>query len=135
MAQGQGYAGTIGAGADRVMTALVAGLELEFGRGAGAALAERFMSAEETEFCWDARDQERWLGAYEGRCRTLDDDTDGDAFDDEIMLDRVAICGRLDGRYFVATMIVDGDGNAHGLLGKRDFASMRAARSAFAAQR
>src|SRR3546814_5577837 len=35
---------------DRVMTALIAGLEIEFGRGAGEGLARRFLSAEDAEF-------------------------------------------------------------------------------------
>ena len=106
---------------DRVTTeALIAGLEIEFGRGAGAALAERFLAAEEADFCWDARDQERWLGAYES--------VEGDGFE----LDRVAIVGRLKGRWFVAQMIVDGEGCAHGMLGRREFGSERAARKALA---
>src|SRR3546814_7858594 len=49
----------------RVMKALVAGLELEFGRGAGKALAGRFLEAEEVDFRWEARVEERWLGAYD----------------------------------------------------------------------
>lgn len=134
-AQARAQAITVGAGVDRIMGALISGLEIEFGRGAGTALAERFLQAEETEFCWDARVSERWLGSYECQQNTFDDDGDVDDFDDGIMLDRVAICGRLDGRDFVATVIVDGDGNAHGMLGKRDFGSEKAARSAFAAQR
>ena len=106
---------------DRVMAALVAGLEIEFGRGAGAALAKRFLEAEESDFLWEARQSERWLGAYP----SIDDD-DGE-------LDRVAILGRLDGRWFVAVSIVDGDGNAQGLMGRRSFRSERRAREAFAA--
>ena len=61
---------------------------------------------------------ERWLGAYES------DDAE------DIWLDRVAICGQLDGTWFAATMIVDGDGQAHGMLGCREFGSERAARDA-----
>jgi hypothetical protein len=114
---------TIGAGADRVMAALVSGLELEFGRGAGEALAARFLEAEESDFCWDARMSERWLGSYE---------SDGH---EDVALDRIAICGRLDGRHFMATMIVDGDGNALGMLGKRTFGSAKAAQMAFAVAR
>jgi len=104
---------------DRVMAALVAGLALEFGREAAEALAERFVAAEECDFSWDARQQERWLGAYQ----TLDDD---------IELDRVAIIGRLDGQWFVAVCIVDGDGLARGLIGRRTFARAGQARLAFA---
>jgi hypothetical protein len=70
---------------DRVMAALVSGLELEFGRGAGEALAHRFLDAEEADFRWDARVEERWIATYE------------DIDDDGLALDRIAICGRLDG--------------------------------------
>jgi hypothetical protein len=111
----------IGAASDRVVATLVAGLEIEFGRGAGEALATRFLEAEETDFLWDARMSERWLGAYE----SVDEE--------DFELDRVAITGRLDGRWFVAVSIVDGDGNAQGLMGRRDFRSERQAREAFAA--
>lgn len=106
--------------ADRVMAALVSGLELEFGRGAGAALAHRFLKAEEPEFHWEARIEERWIGAYPNRD------------EDDVELDRVRIVGRLDGRWFVAVMIVDGDGNAHGMLGKRSFRGRSEALKAFA---
>ena len=110
----------IGAASDRVMATLVAGLEIEFGRGAGEALARQFLSAEEADFRWDARVWERWLGVYE----CLDDD--------EYDLDRIAICGRLDGEWFVSTMIVDGDGNAQGMLGCRQFGTRDDARTALA---
>lgn len=110
----------ISAASDRVMAALVSGLEIEFGHGVGEALAHRFLEAEETDFLWDVREQERWIGTYES--------TD----DDEIDLDRVRIVGRLDGRWFVAVMIVDGDGNAHGVIGKREFGRRKQALAAFA---
>jgi len=105
---------------DRVMAALISGLEIEFGRGVGEALAHRFLEAEDVDFNWDARLEERWIGAYE----SLDDE--------DFELDRVAILGRLDGEWFVAVMIVDGDGNAHGMMGRRTFARERTAREAFA---
>lgn len=103
---------------DRVMAALVSGLELEFGRGVGAALAHRFLDAEEADFHWDARVEERWIGAYE------------DIEDDGLALDRIAICGRLDGNWFCAVMLVDGDGQAHGMMGCRLFRSLVRARDA-----
>ncbi|MEG8221341.1 hypothetical protein OSJ57_11995 [Sphingomonas sp. HH69] len=103
---------------DRVMAALVSGLELEFGRGAGAALAHRFLDAEEADFRWDARVEERWIGTYEG------------IEDDRLALDRIAICGRLDGNWFCAVMLVDGDGQAHGMMGCRQFRSLVRARDA-----
>ena len=111
---------SIGAASDRVMAALIAGLEIEFGRGAGEALAERFLAAEESDFCWDARVGERWLGAY----ASVDEE--------DIELDRVAVIGRLDGRWFVAVCIVDGDEIAHGMMGRRTFGREREARKAFA---
>src|SRR5258706_14883383 len=114
---------TVAAASDRVMAALVAGLELEFGRGAAEALAQRFIAAEECDFTWDGRNEERWLGTYEG------------ADDSEFELDRVAIIGRMDGSWFVAVCIVDGDGMAHGIIGRRNFANAEAARTAFVAQR
>ena len=112
--------GPISGATDRVMAALVSGLEIEFGRGVGEALAHRFLEAEEIDFLWDARVQERWMGAYES--------TDSD----EIDLDRVRIFGRLDGRWFVAVIIVDGNGKAHGLLGRRDFGQRKQAWTPFA---
>ncbi|GAA0308303.1 hypothetical protein GCM10009087_17890 [Sphingomonas oligophenolica] len=109
--------------ADRVMEALVAGLELEFGTRGTEGLAQRFLAAEECDFHWDARDQERWLGSYES--------IDGQEFE----LDRVAVLGRIDGRWFVAEIIIDGEGCAHGMVGKRTFARPRSARRAFADRR
>jgi hypothetical protein len=103
---------------NRVLATLIAGLEIEFGRGAGEGLARQFLEAEEMDFRWDARGTERWLGSYES--------VDGDEF----ALDRIAICGCMDGEWFMATMIVDGDGEAHGMLGCRAFSSDRAARKA-----
>jgi hypothetical protein len=56
---------SIGTASDRVMAALISGLEIEFGQGAGEALAHRFLEAEESDFHWDARVEERWISAYE----------------------------------------------------------------------
>lgn len=106
--------------ADRLMAALVSGLEIEFGHSAGAALAARFLDAEEVDFLWEARMQEHWIGSYHG------------AEEDECELDRVRILGRIDGCWFVAVMLVDGEGEAHGMLGKRSFATEKRARQAFA---
>jgi hypothetical protein len=109
-----------GTASDCVLATLVAGLEIEFGRGAGEALAHRFLEAEDTDFCWDVRSAERWLGAY------------WSANDQDIELDRIAICGRLDGRWFMSVMLVDGDGNPRGMLGWRFFRSGKQAREALA---
>jgi hypothetical protein len=108
------------AASDRVIAALISGLEIEFGEGAGEALAYRFLEAEETDFRWNARLQERWTGAYES--------ADGE---EDFELDRVRILGRLGGRWFAATMIVDGDGKVHGMLGNREFDGEQSALQAF----
>ncbi|WP_395336828.1 hypothetical protein WBP06_20740 [Novosphingobium sp. BL-8H] len=94
-----------------VYAALVHGLEVEFGEGAGHALADRFIEAEECDFLWDARVSERWLGRYD----SLEAEND-------IELDRVAIIGRLGQRWFAATLIVDGDGDPVGVIARRNFA-------------
>jgi hypothetical protein len=110
---------SISEASDRVMAKLISGLEIEFGSRAAEGLAHHFLEAEEVDFHWDARTSERWLGEYEAQ------------EDDEIELDRVAIMGFLDGGWFVATCIVDGDGNPHFMLGCRKFRSEKAARNAF----
>lgn len=110
----------IAAAADRVLKVLVSGLEIEFGRGAGEALARRFLEAEEADFHWEARVEERWVGTYSS------------ADDEDLELDRVRVAGHLDGDWFVATMIVDGDGNAQGMMGKRTFRNRAYALRAFA---
>lgn len=106
--------------AERVVSALIAGLQIEFGDDAGAALAQRFLDAEELDFAWDARVEERWIGPFWS-----------DATDD-IELDRVRILGCLAGGWFIATMIVDGDGSPHGILCKRCFEVRADAQAAFA---
>ncbi len=111
---------TISVAANRVLKVLIEGLEIEFGRGAGEALAQRFLDAEDADFHWDARIRERWLGTY------------AHAEEHDFELDRVAIMGQLDGEWFVAVMIVDGDGNAHGMMGRRAFRSKASASRAFA---
>ncbi len=112
---------SVGTAGDRVMAVLVAGLEIEFGRGAGEALAEHFLKAEESDFLWAARMAERWLGAYES--------IDAEGLD----LDRIAIIGRCGRCWFVGVSIVDGDGNPQGLISRRRFNSEREARETFAA--
>ena len=105
---------------DRITQALVAELETEFGQDAGAALAKHFLAAEESDFLWEARQQERWLGAY------------ASIENDDLELDRVVIIGRIAGRWFVAQILIDGDGHAHAMLGRCDFRHAGAARKAFA---
>lgn len=78
--------------------ALLAGLEAQFGGDGSVEIASLFLAAEWAEFHWESRVAEAWMGPYE----SLDDD--------EIELDRVAILGRLQGTWFVAVCLVDGDG-------------------------
>jgi len=110
----------IGTASDRVFATLMAGLEREFGQGAGEALAHRFLEAEESDFLWEARLEERWLGSY----ASIDDD--------DLELDRIAICGRCDGRWFASVMLVDGNGMPHGMLGRRFCRSRKQAQEAMA---
>ncbi len=114
-----GMVQSIGAASERVMAALVSSLEIEFGRGATKGLAACFLASEECDFQWDARLSERWLGAY---CS---------ADEDEIELDRVAIVGRIDGRWFAATSIIDGDGMSHAMINRRSFDTRHEAEEAF----
>jgi hypothetical protein len=102
------------------VSALILGLEREFGSDAGRALADRFLAAEDTDFCWEARVEERFLGSYD----SLDEE--------DLELDRVAIFGRLDGGWFTGICIVDGEGHAHGMISQRRFGSAKAARKAWA---
>jgi len=113
-AVGVGETGSVDA-----VSALIAGLEREFGRGAGQALADVFLAAEDTDFHWDARVSERFLGAYHSQD------------DEDFELDRVAIVGRLDGVWFTAIIIVDGEGQAHGMIARRGFRGERSAREAW----
>lgn len=110
----------IGTASNRVLERLSAGLEIEFGRPAGRALAERFLAAEEVDFHWEARSRERWIGSYE----SLDES--------DLELDRVAILGRLDGAWFVAVCIVDGEGHPHGMAGCRHCANLAEAEAGYA---
>lgn len=98
---------------------LVSDLEIEFGSTGNAALADHFLAAEAIDFHWDARQSERHLGVYES------------ADDEGFELDRVAIIGRLKGRWFVACAIIDGNGMAHDMVWLLHFASEAEARAAF----
>ena len=110
---------TIGMASERVLHCLATGRGIA-GRGyVGEIIDRHILAAEEADFHWDARLSERWLGHY------------FNADDDEIELDRVAIFGRIDGRWFAATSIIDGDGMPHGMINRRTFDTMREAQRAF----
>ena len=96
---------TIGRGCDAAIDALRA----EF----GAVLAERIIEAEALDFLWEARVGERYLGQQIGF-----DFEDEDAPQE---LSRVAILSVLDGRWYTAMCLADGEGAAVELLWKRQF--------------
>jgi len=75
------------------------------------------IAAERADFHWDARVAERHLGAYES------------SDEDEAERDCVAILGRLQGRWFSAICLVDGNGAV------QDIAQLRAADSESEAER
>ena len=68
---------------------------------------------------WEARLEERLLGFYE----SLDED--------EEELARVAILGRCGDLWFVATCLVDGQGEVQDLLGTRSFGAYAEADRAY----
>lgn len=80
---------------------LLAGIETQFGHVGSVEIAGRFLAAELADFHWESRVAERWLGAYES------------SEDEEIELDRVAILGKLQGVWFIAVCLVDGNGAVH----------------------
>lgn len=106
-------------GGNRVMEALVTGLRQEFGKAAGEGLAQRFIEAEEADFLWEARIEERWIGGWEGG-------EDGEE------IDRIAVLGMLGGQWFTAILLVDGEGMAQGLIARRDAGGEAAARALWA---
>ena len=89
----------------------------------GAALAERVIEAEATEFLWESRLRERYVGQY------------FDAVDDEEFsfeeVSRVAFLSFLDGRWHAGICLVDGEGSATDLLWKRTFGSSEEAEIPF----
>ena len=110
---------TIGMASDRVLHSLATGSGIEDRRTPGDGIDRHILAAEEADFHWDARLNERWLGAY------------WSADEDEIELDRVTIVGRIDGRWFAATSIIDGDGMPHEMTNRRTFDTKHEAEKAF----
>jgi hypothetical protein len=105
---------------DQVFERLVSGMESRFGRSAAEGLARHFIEAEGADFYWEARLRERWLGGYE----SLDPEA-GER------IDRVAVFGLLDGRYYTAVLLVDWLGGIDALLGLRQFECRADAERAF----
>ena len=99
--------------------ALVEDLRAEF----GAILADRILEAEATDYLWEARLRERYLGQH----------FDVGFHDDEgeRELARIAILSSLGGVWHAAACLVDGEGMAVDLLWKQNFDSREAAEAAF----
>lgn len=114
----------IGKTSDHVFERIVSGLETSFGRSAAEGLARQFIEAEGADFYWEARQREKWIGAYE----RLDED-EGEA------LDRVAVFGLLDGLFYVAVVLVDAIDGVEALLGMRQFERREEAERAFESTR
>ena len=110
---------TIGMASERVLHCLRTGRGIADRGYVGEIIDRDILAAEEADFHWDARLSERWLGQY------------FNADDDEIELDRVAIVGRMDDRWFTATSIIDGDGMPRGITNRRTFDTRHEAEKAF----
>ena len=99
---------------------LVRDLTKEFGSEEIGVVVERFIEAEQADFCWEGRISEMSLGAYE------------DGFDDgEEPLEVVAILGIFRGRYYVATCVLDSKEQLHSMLRLRHFDGFESAERAF----
>lgn len=118
----------IGKTSDHVFERIVSGLESSVGRRAAEGLARQFIEAERADFYWEARIAERWIGAYE----RLDEEEGRDWGE---ALDRVAVFGLLDGHYYVAVVLLDGQEGVEALLGVRQFAHRGEAERAFESTR
>ena len=114
----------IGKTSDHVFERIVSGLESSFGRSAAEGLARQFIEAEGADFFWEARIAERCIGTYE----RLDEE-------DSEPLDRLAVFGLLDGRYYVAVVLLDGLEIVEALLGVRKFDCRGEAERAFESTR
>jgi hypothetical protein len=100
---------------------LVRGLTAEFGGDGINAMVDRFIAAEQADFCWEGRFAEMNLGEFEN----LDDE--------EEERERVAVLGYFRGRYYVATCVVDQERSVRALLKIRQFESFESAECEFRA--
>ncbi|MEO5774473.1 MAG: hypothetical protein ABIQ32_10200 [Sphingomicrobium sp.] len=104
---------------ERVLHCLATGRGIADQRYVGEIIDRHILAAEEANFHWDLRLSDRWLGQH------------FNADDDETELDRVEIVGQIDGRWFAATSIIDGDGMPHGMNDRRTFDTRNEAERAF----
>lgn len=99
--------------------ALLSGLRAEFGDTDVDTIVARLIECEASDFYWEARIQEAWIGEYE----SLNDDGE--------TLDRIAILSDFGGRFHVGIALVDGDGDIHDLRTHSSFTSAWDAEDAF----
>ena len=89
----------------------------------GAILAARIIESEATDFLWDARVKERYLGQHL--------DVGFDIGEGEVELSRIAVLSSLAGRWHVASCLVDGEGMAVDILWQEGFEGRNEADAAF----
>jgi hypothetical protein len=89
----------------------------------GSILADRIFEAEATEFLWESRVLERYLGQH------LDAIPADESMSEDVS--RMAFLSLLDGRWHAGIGLVDGEGAAVDLLWKRSFDSRAEAEYAF----
>jgi hypothetical protein len=106
---------SIGSASDRVMAQPVTRLEIEFGRSAEQARAQRFLDTEDEDFRGDARAKESWRGS----CHSPDDE--------DLELDRIATCDWLQGRRRFGMMLLDDYGVSLEIIGKHPCSGRKAA--------
>ena len=100
---------------------LVRDLTAEFGSDGIGATVDKFIAAEQADFCWEGRFAEMSLREFE----SLDGEYEA--------CDQVAVLGYFRAQYYVATCIVDQDRHARALLKVRQFENLESAESAFLA--
>jgi hypothetical protein len=100
---------------------LVRDVTAEFGSDGIGAVIEKFIAAEQADFCWEGRFAEMELGEF------------GSFDGDEDRRERVAVMGYFRGQYYVATCIVDAERNASALIKTRQFECFERAEFAFLA--
>jgi hypothetical protein len=110
---------TSGPAANDVYDELVAGLEIELGVRDVDAVAARWIEAEAADFYWQCRIEERALGSY----HSLENEGSD--------LELTAVLGQLHRRWYVAWLVVDGDGEVQDLLQVRQFLSRSSAGETF----
>ena len=102
---------------------LIRNLTVEFGSDRIGAIVEKFIVAEQADFCWEGRFAEMNLGAFE----SVDSEYEA--------CDQVAVLGYFRAQYYVATCVVDQERHAHALLKVRQFENLENAEKAFLASR